>query len=98
MGFFHHFVRLTGPSPAGGAVVPEIGAPHFTFGPTVAIYMQYCIFKLWPPLLVFGPSFWFLPPPLLLNPGDGPGGLHFFLQVIERSRIDHPQSFLGYFL
>jgi len=27
---------------------------------------------MWPPLLVFGPSFWSLTP-LLLNPGDGPG-------------------------
>ena len=40
-------------------------APHFTFGPTVAAYIQYCILKMCPP-----PSgFW---PPLLLNPGDGP--------------------------
>ena len=58
----------------GGAVVPgpplKIGAPHFTFGPPVATYIQYCIFKMWPPLLFFGPS-GFLPP-LLLNPGDGP--------------------------
>jgi len=63
-----------GPSPAGWAVVPapqfEIGAPHFMFGPLVATYIQYCIFKMWPPLLVFGLSFWFLDP-LLVNPGDG---------------------------
>ena len=49
-----------GPSPAGEAVVPgspfEIGAPHFTFGPPVAAYIQYCILKMWPP-------FWFLAPP-----------------------------------
>ena len=49
-----------GLSPAEGPVVPrpsfEIGAPHFTFGPPVAAYIQYCISKMWPPLLVFGPS------------------------------------------
>jgi len=45
--------------------------PHFTFGPPVAAYIQHCILKIWPPLLVFGPSFWFLPP-LLLHPGDRP--------------------------
>jgi len=58
---------LAGPSPAGGPLVPgppfEIGAPHLTFGPPVAAYIQYCMSKLWPPLLVFGPSFWFLAPP-----------------------------------
>jgi len=36
----------------------EIGAPHFTFGPPVATYIQHCILKIWPSLL--------------LNPGDGP--------------------------
>jgi len=41
----------------------EIGAPHFMFGPPVAAYIQHCILKMWPPLLVFGPSFWFLAPP-----------------------------------
>jgi len=46
--------------------------PHFTFGPPVAAYIQYCILKIWPHLLVFGPSVCFLDP-LLLNPGDGPG-------------------------
>ena len=30
--------------------------PHFTFGFPVATYIQYCIFKMWPP-------FWFLAPP-----------------------------------
>jgi len=65
-----------GPSPAGasGARPPHFKSvpPHFTFGPPVATYIQYCIFKMCPSLLVFGhPSgFW---PPLLLNPGDGPG-------------------------
>ena len=49
---------------SGGAVVPgpafKIGAPHFTSGPPVAAYIQYCILKMWP-LLVFGPlaaKFW----------------------------------------
>jgi len=52
----------------GGPVVPdppfEIGAPHFTFGLPVAADIQYCIWKIWPPLLFLAP--------LLLNPGDGP--------------------------
>jgi len=51
-----------GPSPAGVPVVLgppfEICAPHFMFGPLVAAYIQYCILKMWPPLL--------------LTPGDGP--------------------------
>ena len=29
--------------------------PHVTFGPPVAAYIQYCILKMWPTLLVFGP-------------------------------------------
>jgi len=49
----------------------EIGVPHFTFGRPVAAYIQYCILKMCPPLLVFGPSFCFLAP-LLVNPGDEP--------------------------
>ena len=61
--------HLPGSSPAGGQWCPdppfEIGAPHFTFGPPVAAYIQYCIFKMWPLLLVFGPP--------AANPGDGPG-------------------------
>ena len=66
-----------GPSTAGGgqwcpAPPFEIGAPHFTFGPQVAAYIQYCILKTWPSLLVFGPLFFGFWPPLLLNPGDGP--------------------------
>ena len=48
-------------------------SPHFTFGPLVAGYVQYSILKMWPPLLGFCPSYWFLAP-LLLNPVDGPGG------------------------
>jgi len=65
----------TGSSPAGGQWCP---APHLKsvspisrMGPPVAAYIQYCIWKMWSPLLVFGPSIWFLAP-LLLNPGDGP--------------------------
>jgi len=38
--------------------------PHFMFCPLVAAYIQYSIFKMWPP-------FWFLAP-LLLYPGNGP--------------------------
>jgi len=38
---------------------------HLTFGPPVAAYFQYCILKMWPPLLVFGPS-WFWPPCCLI--------------------------------
>ena len=54
-----------GPSPAGGGSdvrLPHLKSvpPHFTFGPLVAAYTQYSILKMWPPLLVFGPSFWFL--------------------------------------
>jgi len=32
------------------------------FGFPVTTYIQYCILKMWPPFLVFGPS-WFLAPP-----------------------------------
>ena len=49
-----------GPSPAGEPVVPGppiwYRCPHFTFGPPVATYIQYCILKMWSP-------FWFLVPP-----------------------------------
>jgi len=50
---------------ASGARPPHLRSvpPHFTFGPPVATYIQYCILKMWPPLLVFDPSFWFLAPP-----------------------------------
>jgi len=58
--------------------------PHFTFGPPVAAYVQYCILKMWPPLLDFGPSFWFLAP-LLLNPGDGPGSDECFTPLFKRA-------------
>jgi len=42
------------------------------FGPLVAAYIQYSIFKMLPPFWLLAPpsGFW---PPLLLNPGDGPG-------------------------
>ena len=53
------FVTASGPSPAWGPVVPGPPiwnrCPHFTFGPPVATYIQYCILKMWPP-------FWFLAP------------------------------------
>ena len=59
----------TGPSPAGGQVVPgppfEICGPHFTFGPLVAAYIQYSILKMWHPS-----GFW---APPAAKPGDGPG-------------------------
>ena len=64
-----------GPSTAGEPVVtPHLKSvpPHFTFDPSVAAYIQYCIWNLWPLLPVFGPSVCFLAP-LLLNPGNGPG-------------------------
>jgi len=40
----------------------EICAHHFTFGLLVAACIQCSVLKMWPPLLVFGSSFWFLPP------------------------------------
>ena len=43
----------------------EICAPHFKFGILVAAYIQYSILKMCPPLLFFGPSYWFLAPLLL---------------------------------
>ena len=50
---------VTGPSPAGGQWCPahhlKSEPPHFTFGPPVAAYIQYCILKMWLTLLVFGP-------------------------------------------
>ena len=53
---------------SGGVVVSgsahlKLVSPHFTFGPPVAAYIQYCILKMWSPLLTFGPSFWFLASP-----------------------------------
>jgi len=45
--------------------------PHFTVGLLVAAYIQYSIFKMWPPFWFQAPPFGFWPP-LLLNPGDGP--------------------------
>ena len=55
---------------SGGLVVLKSVPSHLTFGPLVAAYIQYSIFKMRPP-------FWFLAPPgfcppLLLYPGDGP--------------------------
>ena len=40
----------------------EIGASHFTFGPLVAAYIQYCIFKMWPPFWFLAPLSGFCPP------------------------------------
>ena len=61
---------------SGGPVMPgplfEICEPPFHVWSLVAPYIQNRILKMWGPLLVFGPSTWFLAP-LLLNPGDGPG-------------------------
>jgi len=63
----------------GGAVEPgppfEIVASHFTFGPPVAAYTQYCFFKCGSPFWFLAPpsGFW---PPLLLNPGDGLASIH----------------------
>ena len=51
---------VSGSSPAGGHWRPDPHLksvpPHFTFGPPVPTYIQYCILKMWPP-------FWFLAPP-----------------------------------
>ena len=69
------FVFSSGPSPAGGPVVP---APHlksvppFHDCPTGCCIHPILHFKNVALLLDFGPSFWLLAP-LLLNPGDGPG-------------------------
>jgi len=73
-------VRAVASRGASCARTPHLKSvtPHFTFGPPVAAYIQYCILKMLPPLLAFGPPFWFLAPPsgfwppLQLNPGDGP--------------------------
>jgi len=53
----------SGPSPVVLGPLFEICAPHFTFDPLVAAYIQYSIFNMWPPILVYGPSFWFFVPP-----------------------------------
>jgi len=53
----------SGPSPAGGSGARplHLKSVHFTFGPPVAAYIQYCIKNVpplsgfWPLLLVFGP-------------------------------------------
>jgi len=60
-----------GPSPAGGQRFPaphlKSVPPNFTFGPLVAAYIQYIICLNIPPLLVFGPSFWFSAPPAAVS-------------------------------
>ena len=74
---FLRFIMPTnaGPSPAGGQWRPappfEIGAPPFHVWLPGCCIHPILYFKIVAPLLVFGPSFWFLPP-LLLHPGDGP--------------------------
>jgi len=47
--------------------------PHFTFGLPVDAYIQYCIFKMWPPLL--------------LNSGDGPGTMATTVPSCEQMYI-----------
>jgi len=42
----------------------KIRYPDFMFGPPVAAYIQYFLFKMCPPLRFLAP--------LLRNPGDGP--------------------------
>jgi len=73
VGTFRRPPRAVASGGASGARTPHLKSvpPHFTFGPLVAAYIQYCILKMWSPLLVLAPpsGFW---PPLLLNPGDGP--------------------------
>ena len=66
-----------GLSPARRPVVPgppfEIGASRFTFGLPVATYIQYCILKMCPPLL--------------LNPGDEPAKVTVFLPLRQVLRL-----------
>ena len=73
---------------ASGARPPRLKSvpPHFTFGPLVAAYIQHSIFKMWPLLLVFGPSFWFLAP-LLLNSGNGPAAACLLLTCLPQQHI-----------
>ena len=54
--------RAVGSGGASGDRPPHLKSvpPHFMFGPPVAAYIQYCILKMCPPLLVFGPSVCFL--------------------------------------
>ena len=58
-------IRAVASGGGSGARPPHLKTvpPHLTFGPPVAANIQYCILKMWFPLLVFGPSFWFLTPP-----------------------------------
>jgi len=60
-----HCIRAVASGGASGARPPHMKSvlPHFTFGPLIAAYIQYSILKMWPTLLVFGPSFWFLATP-----------------------------------
>jgi len=56
-GYFAVIVRVVARGGTSGARPPRLKSvpPHFTFGPPVAAYIQYCILKMWPPLLVFAP-------------------------------------------
>jgi len=80
---------------ASGVRPPHLKSvpPYFMFGSPVAAYIQYCIFKMWPPLLVFGPS-WFLAP-LLLHPGDGPGDCIILNKRGDRLVIVSSHTYLG---
>ena len=47
---------------ASGALYLKSVPPHFTFGPPVAAYIQYCILKMWPLFWFLAPLFGFWPP------------------------------------
>ena len=66
----------------------EIGAPSFRVWPPDCCIHPILYLKNLAPLLVFGPSFWFLAP-LLLNPGDGPAQQHWSKQ---HSKVVTPQE------
>ena len=73
-------------SPAGGTVLPfpsfEICVLSFHVWPPGCCIHPIQNFKNVAPLLVFGPSFCFLPP-LLLNAGDGPDAQPHIFAVIK---------------
>ena len=86
--YFTYANSVPGPSPAGGrwGPAPRLKSvpPHFMFGPPVAAYIQYCILKRCPPLLVLAPpGFW---PLLLLHPDDGLAQYHAQLQYIHAKK------------
>jgi len=58
------WIRVVASGGASGARPPSWNrCPPFHVWPSVSAYIQYCILKMLPPLLVFGHSFWFLAPP-----------------------------------